>query len=43
MMILITGGSGSGKSEYAENRIVELAEDCDRYVTETGNPFWGNH
>ena len=28
MMILVTGGSGSGKSEYAENRIVELAEDC---------------
>ena len=35
MMILITGGSGSGKSEYAENRIVELAEDCDRYYIAT--------
>ena len=35
MMILVTGGSGSGKSEYAENRIVELAEDCDRYYIAT--------
>lgn len=25
MFVLITGGSGSGKSEYAENRAVELA------------------
>ena len=25
MFILVTGGSGSGKSEYAENRAVELA------------------
>lgn len=35
MMILVTGGSGSGKSEYAENRIAELAEDCDRYYIAT--------
>lgn len=35
MMILVTGGSGSGKSEYAENCIVELAEDCDRYYIAT--------
>ncbi len=35
MMILVTGGSGSGKSEYAENRIVELAKDCDRYYIAT--------
>jgi len=28
MMVLVTGGSGSGKSEYAENRLLELRESC---------------
>ena len=27
MLILVTGGSGSGKSEYAENTAVSLAEE----------------
>ena len=32
MMVLVTGGSGSGKSAFAEDKILSLGE----YVRETG-------
>lgn len=32
MIHLITGGSGSGKSAYAEERILELNGDCRIYI-----------
>lgn len=38
MLILVIGGSGSGKSEYAEQRILE-AEELPRYYVATMEPF----
>lgn len=35
MLVLITGGSGSGKSAYAEHYILKLSKDCIRYYTAT--------
>lgn len=32
MVILVTGGSGSGKSQYAENRTVKLNTSCSNLV-----------
>lgn len=37
MLILIIGGSGSGKSSYAENYISELSEGCKKYYIATMN------
>ena len=34
MIVLVTGGSGSGKSEYAENRLLDLRETWMRNVEE---------
>lgn len=39
MIILITGGSGSGKSAYAEEYITELSEDCRKYYIATMQVF----
>lgn len=38
MFIFVFGGSGSGKSEYAETRILE-AEELRRYYVATMEPF----
>lgn len=38
MMILVTGGSGSGKSAYAENRVLSLGEGRRIYVA-TMHPY----
>lgn len=38
-MILITGGSGSGKSAYAEEYIAGLAKDCRKYYIATMQVF----
>ena len=38
MMIFVFGGSGSGKSEYAEQRILEAGE-MPRYYVATMEPF----
>lgn len=35
MMTLVTGGSGSGKSAYAEEYITEISKDCTRYYLAT--------
>ncbi|MEE1248501.1 MAG: bifunctional adenosylcobinamide kinase/adenosylcobinamide-phosphate guanylyltransferase [Lachnospiraceae bacterium] len=35
MMTLIIGGSGSGKSEYAERYITALSENCRKYYVAT--------
>ena len=35
MMTLIIGGSGSGKSEYAERYITALSENCRKYYIAT--------
>lgn len=35
MLILVIGGSGSGKSAYAENYISELSEGCKKYYIAT--------
>ena len=35
MLILITGGSGSGKSAYAEEYITEISGECRRYYIAT--------
>ena len=35
MLILITGGSGSGKSAYAEEYTQMLSEDCQKYYIAT--------
>ena len=32
MFLLVTGGSGSGKSEYAENRVLEFADEKRYYI-----------
>lgn len=39
MMILITGGSGSGKSVYAEAYIGTLSENCKKYYIATMQVF----
>lgn len=39
MLILITGGSGSGKSAYAEEYITELSEGCIKYYIATMQVF----
>lgn len=39
MMSLIIGGSGSGKSEYAENRSVSLAGNGEKYYLATMQVF----
>ena len=41
MFVLITGGSGSGKSEYAENRAVRLSNETGLplYYIATMKPF----
>ncbi len=39
MMILITGGSGSGKSAYAEECINTLSGDCRKYYIATMQVF----
>ena len=41
MLILVTGGSGSGKSEYAENTAVALAEKegLPLYYVATMKPY----
>lgn len=40
MLVFVFGGSGSGKSEYAEQRIVEAGE-MPRYYVATMEPFGG--
>lgn len=40
MMILVTGGSGSGKSAYAEDRVVSLGEGRRIYIA-TMHPYDG--
>ncbi len=35
MLVLITGGSGSGKSAYAEDYITKLSKDCRKYYIAT--------
>ena len=40
MMILVTGGSGSGKSAYAEDRVLSLGEGRRIYVA-TMHPYDG--
>ena len=39
MMIMVTGGSGSGKSAYAEDCITELSKDCKKYYIATMQVF----
>lgn len=39
MMILITGGSGSGKSAYAEEYVGTLSKDCRKYYIATMKVF----
>lgn len=38
--MLVTGGSGSGKSEYAENRLLELRADWSRKGIELPRSFY---
>ena len=38
MMVLVTGGSGSGKSAYAEQKVVDFGEACRIYIA-TMYPF----
>ena len=35
MLVLITGGSGSGKSAYAEYYVTKLSKDCRKYYIAT--------
>ena len=35
MLVLITGGSGSGKSAYAEDYITKLSKNCRKYYVAT--------
>ena len=35
MLVLIIGGSGSGKSAYAEDYITKLSKDCRKYYIAT--------
>ena len=39
MLIIITGVSGSGKSEYAEQICCRLARDNKKYYVATMQPF----
>ena len=39
MLIIITGVSGSGKSEYAEQICCQLAKDNKKYYVATMQPF----
>lgn len=39
MMVLVTGGSGSGKSAYAEEYISALSEGCKKYYIATMQAF----
>lgn len=39
MLILITGGSGSGKSAYAEEYITEISKGCKKYYIATMQVF----
>lgn len=39
MMVLIIGGSGSGKSAYAEEYITALSKDCKKYYLATMQVF----
>ncbi|MCM1326613.1 MAG: bifunctional adenosylcobinamide kinase/adenosylcobinamide-phosphate guanylyltransferase [Bacteroidales bacterium] len=39
MMTLIIGGSGSGKSAYAEEYITEISEGCEKYYIATMQAF----
>lgn len=39
MMILVTGGSGSGKSAYAEDTVLSLAKEKKRYYIATMQVF----
>ena len=39
MMIVITGGSGSGKSAYAEDCIAAFSKDCKKYYIATMQVF----
>lgn len=39
MLILITGASGSGKSEYAEKICCELAGSAKKYYIATMQPY----
>lgn len=39
MLIVVTGGSGSGKSEYAENLACKLAGDTKKYYIATMQPY----
>lgn len=39
MLIVVTGGSGSGKSEYAENLACKLAGDAKKYYIATMQPY----
>lgn len=39
MLIMVTGVSGSGKSEYAEQLICRLAKDNKKYYVATMQPF----
>ena len=38
MMVLVTGGSGSGKSAYAENRVMQFGDGSRIYIA-TMFPF----
>ena len=37
MILLVTGGSASGKSEYAENRALQMAKEQQKELSGTGN------
>ncbi len=39
MMILVTGGSGSGKSVYAEEYVAALSKNCKKYYIATMQVF----
>lgn len=39
MLIIVTGASGSGKSEYAENLACKLAQNAKKYYIATMQPY----
>lgn len=39
MMVLIIGGSGSGKSSYAEGYMSDISKDCQKYYIATMQAF----
>ena len=43
MFALIFGGSGSGKSEYAEKLSCELAQKNEKYYISGNHGMWKNH